>query len=177
MAKEPTQYWPAPEIEKIAGKLVPEHHKHLVDFDVTVVYLFTNKVPKVKGKEVWGQVHKITGRNAYLAKDNPDGTAFFTITVPKDVFDVLPEDKQVALVDHYLCQCWAEVKQAKAEADVSQDEVDDQIETDNPVKLSLKPYDVEEYACIVRRHGLWREDVEALVDAALKGKDDEPKAE
>lgn len=170
MSKDPTQFWSSEEMKSIAEKLIPEHHKHLIDFSVNIKYLFTNKVPKIKGKEVWGQVHKITGRNAYLAKDNPDGEPFFTITVPKDIFDILPEEKKIALVDHYLCQCWAEVKQAKEESEVSQDEVDDQIESDNPVKLSIKPYDVEEYACIVKRHGLWREDVEELVNAAFEKK-------
>ena len=116
MSKDPTQFWSSEEMKSIAEKLIPEHHKHLIDFSVNIKYLFTNKVPKIKGKEVWGQVHKITGRNAYLAKDNPDGEPFFTITVPKDIFDILPEEKKVALVDHYLCQCWAEVKQAKEEA-------------------------------------------------------------
>ena len=171
MSKEPTQFWTADEMQKIADTLIPQYHTHLENFDVKVKYLFTNKVAKVKGKEVWGQVHKITGRNAYLAKDNSDANPFFTITVPKDIFDALPESKKIALVDHYLCQCWAEVKQAKDEADLSQDEVDDQIEADNPVKLSVKPYDVEEFACIIKRHGLWREDVEEAVAKVLHPQD------
>ena len=45
---------------------------------------------------------------------------------------------------------------------------DDDLETDNPIKLSVKPHDLEEFSCIVRRHGLWREDIEDFVNAALK---------
>jgi hypothetical protein len=170
MPKEKTRFDPAPEVEEIANQLIPLYHKHLIDFSVNVRYYFTNKVPKLKGKEVWGQVHKISGRNAALAENNPDGDEFFMMTIPRDIFDVLPEKKRLALVDHYLCKCWAEVKQAKNEADA---DVELEIEQDNPVKLSLKPYDVEEYACIVKRHGLWREEVEELVNAAIKDKTEE----
>jgi hypothetical protein len=109
-------------------------------------------------------VKKITGQNAYHAADNPEGEPFFSISISKDVWDVLPQDKRVALVDSKLCECWAEVKQAKDEADA---DVDAEIEQDNPVKLSLRAADVVEFACIVKRHGLWREEVQDLVDAAL----------
>lgn len=172
----PEKFDDAPAVEKIAEELIPKYHQHLLDFDVKIRYAFINKTPKNKGREVWGTCRKITGANAFMAKDNPDGGDFFLITISRDVFDVLPPDKRIALVDHELCHAWAEVKQAKEEAEVSQDEVDDQIERDTPVKLSLKPHDLEEFSCIVRRHGLWREDIEDFVEAALKSKEDADRA-
>jgi predicted metallopeptidase len=172
----------APAVEAIANELIEKYHRHLIDFSVNIKYVFVNKTPKSKGREIWGTCRKITGHNAFLAKDNEDGEPFFLITISRDVWDVLPEDKRIALVDHELCHAWAEVKQAKEEADVPQDEVDDQIEKDNPVKLSVKPHDLEEFSCIVKRHGLWRESIEEFVEAALKSKgkdtaDEEDEAE
>lgn len=172
---EPTKFYEAPEVQKIAEELIPKYHQHLIDFDVKLRYVFVSKTPKGKGKEIWGTCRKVSGLNAYLEGGSSDDGPFFVITISRDVWDVLPQEKRVALVDHELCHAWAEVKQAKEEADVSQAEVDDQIETDNPVKLSVKPHDLEEFSCIVRRHGLWREDIEDFVEAALKGKEQDAK--
>jgi predicted metallopeptidase len=171
--KEKVRYDPAPEVQKIAEDLISKHHQHIIDFSVNVQYWFVNKTSKSKGKDVWGTCKKITGQNAALAKDSEDGEPFFVITLSREIWDILPPEKRIPYVDHYLCQIGAEVKQAKEEADVPQGEVDDQIEQDNPVRLFNKPYDVEEYACIVKRHGLWREEVEDFINAALKAKGEE----
>lgn len=168
---ESSKFNPAPEVQKIAEELIAKHHTHLTDFNVRIRYVFAEKTPKSKGREIWGTCRKVSGLNAFLEGQGEGDEPFFVITISRDVWAVLPPDKREALVDHELCHAWAEVKQAKEEADVSQDEVDDQIETDNPVKLSVKPHDLEEFSCIVRRHGLWREDIEDFVDAALNGKD------
>ena len=162
--KEKTRFDPAPEVKAIAETLIPKYHQHLIDFNVEVRYVFISKAPKYKGKEVWGTCRKVSGLNAHIAQDNPDSEPFFVITISRDVWDLLPHDKRVALVDHELCHALAMVKQADHEANA---DVDSEIEQDNPVKLSVKPHDLEEFACIVRRHGLWREDIQEFIEAAL----------
>jgi hypothetical protein len=162
------KFFPAPEVEKIAEDLIPKYHEHLINFQVRIRYVFIDKAPKSKGKEIWGTCRKISGLNAFLEGGGDDDEAFFVITISHDVWEILPHDKRVALVDHELCHAWAEVKQAKDEADA-----DAEIEQDNPVKLSVKPHDLEEFACIVRRHGLWRDSIEEFVEAALKAKSKE----
>lgn len=161
------KYFEAPEVAEVAQELIANYHQHLIDFDVKIRYVFVDKTPNSKGKEVWGTCRKVSGLNAYLEGESPDGDAFFVITISKDIWDILPSDKKRALVDHELCHAWAEVKQLKNESD------DSDFETDNPVKLSVKPHDLEEFSCIVRRHGLWREDIEEFVNAALKAKNQE----
>lgn len=160
MAK--ANYTNAPEVQQIAEDLIPKYHQHLIDFDVKIRYVFVDKTPKSKGREVWGTCRKISNLNAFLADGNDSSEPFFVITISQDVWDVLPHDKRVALVDHELCHAWAEANE-KEDAD--------------PVKLSTVPHDLEEFASIVRRHGLWREDVEAFVKAALSGKSDEQQEE
>ena len=106
--------------------------------------------------------------NAFLEGGSKNDGPFFVITMSKDVWELLPHEKKVALVDHEISHAGASVKQAKDEAD---SDVDAEIEQDNPVKLSIKPHDLEEFSDVVRRHGLWREDIQEFVDAALRSKD------
>ena len=154
------KYWPAREVEKIADDLISNHHKHLTDCSARIRYVFQDKVPKAKGKEVWGTCRKVSGLTAHLEGGSPDDDPFFVITISQDVWEVLPQDKKVALVDHELCHAWAEVS--------GQNEDDDG--SGSPIKLSVLPHDLEEFSCIVRRHGLWREDIKSFVEAALKSK-------
>ncbi len=158
------KYYEAPEVESIANELIAKYHQHLIDFSVKIRYVFVDKTPKSKGKETWGTCRKVSGLNAFLEGVATDGSdPFFVITISEPVWDVLPDDKRIALVDHELCHAWAEAKQQKDDADDDSD-----LETDNPVKLSVKTHDLEEFSCIVRRHGLWREEIEDFVDAAMK---------
>lgn len=155
MAK--TCYRHAQDVEDIALDLIPKYHGHLTDFNVHLDFVFVSKAPKRNGKEVWGQCRRVSGFNAYMA-DHQGDEPFFVIIISEPVWDVLPLDKRLALVDHELCHAWAEANQKEDD-----DEAD-------PVKLSLRPHDLEEFSCIVRRHGLWREDIEEFVENALKAK-------
>lgn len=165
MAKKKQEFRPAPEVEEIAKDLIQKYHGHLLDFNVRIEYVFSNKTPKKGGKEVWAYVRKMSSLNAYLAgtdEDNGSGGDFFVMVVSEPVWEILPPNKRTPLVDHELCHLWAEADQV--------DEDDADAIGEDPVKLSLNPHDVEEFSPIVRRWGLWREDVEDFVNAALKKK-------
>ena len=148
------KYRPAPEVKAIADDLIPKYHQHLIDFSVKIEYVFVDKTPKTKGIEVWGTCRKMTSLNAFLANQQEGSDPFFVITISEPIWDILTPEKKIALVDHELCH---------AEAVASQDEDDDEAD---PVKISIRPHDLEEFSCIVRRHGLWRDGVKAFIDAA-----------
>lgn len=151
----------APEVETIAKELIEKYHCHLTDFNVRIEYVFSNKTPKKNGKEVWAYVRKISSLGAYLAGTDTEGDDdFFVMVVSEPVWEVLPTDKRMPLIDHELCHLWAEADQV--------DEDDADAIPEDVVKLSLSAHDVEEFSCIVRRWGLWRTDVEDFVNAALK---------
>lgn len=150
-------YRPAPEVQQIADELIPKYHQHLIDFSVKLEYIFVDKTPKGKGREVWGTCRKVSSLNAFLANEQEGSDPFFVIVISEPVWDILPHDKRVALIDHELCHAWAEANQKE----------DDDGDSD-PYKLSVRPHDLEEFTCIVKRHGLWREDVQAFFDAAKK---------
>lgn len=155
MAK--ANYRPAEEVRKIAEDLIPKYHQHLIDFSVRLEYVFIDKTPKSKGCEIWGTCRKVSGLNAFLANQQEGSDPFFLITISEPIWDILPPDARVALVDHELCHAWALADQ-KEDSDGSED----------PVKLSMRPHDLEEFVCIVRRHGLWRDNIKDFVNAALK---------
>ncbi len=156
------KYWRAPEVKEIADKLIPLYHSHLQDFAVRMDYVFTDKTPKPTAKDAFGSCKKISGLNSFLA-GNPDSDAFFVIVVPKEIWDVMPDDKKEPLVDNLLCYAQAEAKQQKDDGDGDSD-----METDNPVKLSNNTPDVVEFSAMVRRHGCWREGISDFVESALK---------
>lgn len=162
MAK--TKYIPAAEVAEIAKGLIEKYHHHLIDFNVRIEYAFVNKTPKKGGKEVWAYVRKISSLPAYLAGSDVHEQAgdFFVMVVSEPVWDVLPQDKRIPLVDHELCHLWAEADQE------DEDDADDIPE--EPVKLSLNSHDVEEHTAIVRRYGFWMDGLEDFVNAAIQAK-------
>lgn len=149
-----TSYVKAPDVQAIAEGLIPKFHPHLSDAHIE--YVFSNKVPKKGGKEVWGTMRKVTGLNAYLGLmsrddavcDDAENTPFFCMVISAPVWDELNSDQRTALVDHELCHAYCE------EAE------------DAKLKLSIMPHDLEEFTQIVQRYGLWREDVKRFVDTA-----------
>lgn len=142
-------YAEAPSVQFVADGLIPEFHPHLADPRVKIVYLFVDPVPMSGGKEVWGRCVKVSGRNAYLA-DPENGDTFFVLEIAEAVWNVLTPDQRRALVDH-------ELSHAAADEDEK-----------GELKLTIKPHDVEEFADVIRRHGLWHDEAKRLVNAALE---------
>lgn len=150
-------YKEAPEVKKIANELIPKYHSHLEEFNVRVDYLFMDKIPMKGDNEVWGQCRKITSLNAYLAADKiSGGDPFFVIIISEPIWDILPEKEKMALIDHELCHTSAEYQEKDDEEPV--------------LKISLKPHDMEEFSCIVKRHGMWRDSIKDFVESARKDK-------
>lgn len=149
-----TKYCPAPEVKKIAEELIPKYHSSLHKYQPRIEYVFVDKTPKNKGKDIWGTMRKVDSLPAYLATpqdaQNEEIEPFFVMTISRPVWDILNEETKVALVDHELCHAYCP---------------DD---NDGPTKLCIIPHDLEEFACIVKRHGMWTEDVKIFMEVADK---------
>jgi hypothetical protein len=147
MAKE---YTAAPDVEKIARKLITDHHDHLTY--VRIEYVFISEPAKSRGKVVWGRAKKVSGLNAWLAtpKDQREGEpqSFFVMEIAKPIWLKLKEEARRALVDHELCH----------------------FSTDEDNQPTLISHDLEEFISVVRRHGLWRPEIEFFVEAGQQGK-------
>ena len=148
------EYRLAKEVEAVARDLIAEHHPHLLA--VRITYVFMDKTPKSKGRDVWGRAKKVGGLNALLAlgpnalpdsyEDQPYD--LFVIEVSEEVWDHLKPAARSALVDHELSHC-----------EIRTDE-------DGGVSLAIVGHDVTEFEAIVRRHGLWNEGLQDFADAA-----------
>lgn len=140
-------YSDAPEVREIADKLIPKHHPHLEGSRID--YVFRSKHSTNKGKIVGGKARKVTGLNAFLASSGRrgfHGTDLFVIEIAHDLWEQLPQEQRVALVDHELCHCFREVD----------DETGEWV-------LSILPHDLEEFAEVVKRHGIWSTDLDYFV--------------
>ena len=151
------EYRRAPEVEEVARGLLAEHHPHLLG--VRVEFVFMSKTPKSKGREVWGRAKKVSGLNAFLAagpNDLPEHyeeqpADFFVIEVSEEVWERLTAKGKRALVDEKLSCC--------------------EIETDEEtgsVGLAVVGPDVAGFEAVIRRHGLWHEDLESFVKAGAE---------
>jgi len=94
MSKEFTS---APEIERIAERLIEIFKPELEAFEIR--YIFNSENPKKDGREVTALARKVTGLNAYLA-----GCAegFFVLEFGRPAFDALAEATLIAVVHHEL---------------------------------------------------------------------------
>lgn len=140
------EYSDATAARTIAETLIPQHHPHLVG--ARIEYVFRDKHQKRNGKIVAGTARKVSGLNAFLAAKPPSfgGLDFFVIVFALDVWMAISDAQRVALVDHELCHCWRETNDETGEWD-----------------LSIRGHDIEEFAEIVYRHGLWSEDLDNFV--------------
>jgi hypothetical protein len=148
------EYRLAAEAAQASRAIIEEHHPHLLG--VRIEFVFINKTPKSKGKEVWGRAKKISGLPAFLSGGMPEHyedqpTDFFVVELSEEAWDGLTPKGKGALVDHELCHC-----------DIATDE-----ET-GEVKLALRDHDVAEFEAILRRHGLWVRSVEEFVKSGAE---------
>jgi hypothetical protein len=145
-------YRPAAAVARIAKDLIGKHH-HELD-DVRIEYAFRSETAKSRGKEIWGQARKISGLNAYLSQEEEITEAesgdvdYFVIEISEPVWAELDAGQRKALVDHELCHCTTEHN-----------------EDTGDLTLKLRHHDVEEFAVVVKRHGIWRPDLAAFSSA------------
>lgn len=148
----PQEYQPAPEVEQVARRLIDDFHTHLAT--VRIEYVFCTEQLKEKGKVIWGRAKKVSGLNAWLADEDRDYDAkspddFFVVEIHRGTWLVIDEKSRRALVDHELCHFWV----------------------DEAGALSLLAHDLEEFNAVVRRNGLWADDIKFFLEAAGRQKD------
>jgi Putative phage metallopeptidase len=144
----------ADEVRDIAREVIAAVPDHAALADVRIEYVFRDKAPRSKGRIVLGRARKITGLNAYLADKRiralSTPSPFFVVEISEDTWQGLSPAQRRALVDHELCHCRVEV------------------DDDGEVVLSTRGHDFEEFASIIRRHGLWSTAAETVAAAVCE---------
>lgn len=168
-----TTYRPAPELAERACPIIAEHHSDLSLYGVEPLWVWRSTAAKSKGRLVLGKARKLSGLAAALlfASEHNDGDTQegdvdeeenvdrFVIEIAEDTWLDLSSKQKDALLDHELAHLYVEE------------------DDDGTAVLSLRAHDVEEFAAIVRRRGLWKPDLEsfgaAVEDAKQLSLDDE----
>lgn len=135
------KFSPAPDVEAIAQKLIatiPDHN-HLAS--AKIGYLSRAGEWKKRNKIILGRARLIKGETKHLTGLD------FTIVINGDIWPTLPPDAQEALVDHELCHC------------------DSEVDKNGTQVWKLKHHDVEEFASVIKRRGLWKSDLTEFNDA------------
>lgn len=161
--KEPVKYWKARHVAEIAEELIPQYHQHLEESEI--LYLFRSEHTEENGKVKLGKARKVSGLNAYLARqsyieganlaqntenylgdkriglDDPGSKVFaeplLIVEIAHDVWSGLTVEQRVALVDHELSHFGPD---------------------------GMRSHDVEEFRDVIERHGLWTPDLEAVAE-------------
>lgn len=122
--------------EEIGGKLIPEHHPHLVD--ARIKYICRDKAAKKHGTPVYGKAYKMSRMYEYLVGCD------FVVEVALEVWNDLNPHQRKALVDHLLTHCCGE-----------------EDEKTGAMKWSVRPPVIQEFPEVAERNGQWHE---GLVD-------------
>lgn len=146
------------EAEQIAEQLIEPFHPHLIGLHIAhlskvkpqPVNPKAPKKPRKAGRQgkkiVMAKTSKVTAKMAALASRN----FAFVIEYDWEIWDKLPQEKKVALVDHELCHCGNDAD-----------------------GTYLKHHSVEDFTEVVQRHGMWHSDTLRFlegVDNAYHGK-------
>lgn len=144
MSEERGEYWVAEEIAPIALKLIWEYHRHLHEGEANILYLFTSKERKNKGRITLATAQVATPLQRYLTEKRPHGEADFILIFDAKMWEIMEPHQRTALVDHELCHC---------------------VQNDKGDGWALRGHDLEEFSEVVDRHGLYLPDVLRMAKA------------
>lgn len=131
-----TKFWRAgDEVVDLATDIIENHHPHLIGVDI--LYLFREKASKRKGKLTAGKASKMSAKERAIAQHEYP----FKIVFAFDLWTLQNEAWRRALIDHELCHLGGNAEDG----------------------WEIVPHDLEEFAQIVERHGLWNQDVQRFV--------------
>ena len=152
-----TSYREAPEVTRIAQRLIPEHHQDLELRMDEIRCVFRSDIPLSAGRAVLGRARKIGGLNCYLAtaehgaqntfKDSDDLRDMFVIEISEPAWENLTPAGHEALVDHELCHFTMKF--------------DDRT---GKIKRGIRGHSVEEFTEILARRGLWKQDLKTFAE-------------
>lgn len=94
----------AEDIQRRLWEVARRWHSHLDENGVTIVVNVRDDSPKRNGRDAPYGVRKVTGENAWIAREVGGGHDFFCVWVPKAAWDlVAARGKEEAYLDAILC--------------------------------------------------------------------------
>jgi hypothetical protein len=139
---------PADDAARIALSLIAAYHPDLAE--ARILYLFTSARRKKCDRVRLGSAQRLSTLQRYLSRKDRDDAATevdFIILLSFSDWNLMTEMQQIALVDHELCHCGVRLGDSGDRT------------------YYLKGHDIEEFADIIKRHGLWKPDLEETAKA------------
>ncbi len=152
-----------PDVVNVVKEVMLSSHTDL-DFDRMLI-LMNHKQMKHKGSVTWACIRVASSLvNAAFAAgaglacndEGMDRQVDFVLMIDNEVWAQAPDACKRALIDHELCHAMYDP------------------ESDKPCTIT---HDCEEFASVVRRHGLWRTELQILIDAAKDNAKGQPEKE
>lgn len=137
----------------LLDQLVEAHHNELIDARIALAWGLAWK-PDVDGRVTLGMCKKATDLDRELAAFD------FVIILRKEFWQSLrvTAQQRAALLDHELMHACVKYDEA------GQPVVDERGRT----VYRVRKHDLEEFAAIVERHGLWKKDLETFAAALVR---------
>lgn len=138
---------------RIMEELIPAHHDHLAEAKIVLAWNTSWKAD-VDGHLRLGQCRKCAELDRELHEYD------FVILLNQQVWNTaeFTERHRIALIDHELCH-----------ADVELDDNDDQKrDAHGKIIYRIRKHDVEEFAEIIQRNGIWKNDLEAFAKICIQ---------
>ncbi|MBD3784576.1 MAG: hypothetical protein IE926_16775 [Micrococcales bacterium] len=143
-----TYEWADTEVEPIAKALIAEVKDHEDLVHARILYVFRDKHALSRGHAILGKARKVAGLTQFLVDDESIDAPLFVLEFPRDLWKEMTDQQRRALVDHELSHLAVE-------------------RNDDGIWVGrTRGHDVEEFLAIVKRHGLWKADVQALAKVA-----------
>jgi putative metallopeptidase len=150
----PTEYLTAEAAAKIGQRRIKSDHQSLARQRIEFVFIKKEdkegmpQFVESKGKRILGKAKVISGLNAFLAREEDDDREQFgVVEICYHSWRVMKEPAREALIDHELCHFVVDIDTGK---------------------LSTITHDVEEFNQVIKRHGLWKNDVLRFTELAAK---------
>lgn len=124
------------EVIEIAQEVIEKWHPDLEE--ASIAFIFRTEAPTSNGRVAYGAASRIKPEHQLLGLDHD-----FLIWLAQDKWYTLTDAQKVALIDHELCHVGFNDK-------------------DKPVMID---HDIQEFACIIERHGFWWPNPERFIEA------------
>ena len=124
------------EVIEMAKEAIEQWHPDLAD--ASIAFIFRTEAPQSNGRITYGAASRIKPEHQLLGLDHD-----FLIWLAQDKWYTLTDAQRMALVDHELCRLTYNEK-------------------DQP---KLVDHDIQEFACVIERHGFWWPNPERFIEA------------
>ncbi|QIM20559.1 hypothetical protein G7075_04405 [Phycicoccus sp. HDW14] len=139
--------WATDQVKPIADRLIADVKQHDDLKHAQILYVFRDVHAVTRGRAILGKARKIAGLTQFLVDDGSVGAPLFVLEFPKDLWEGMKPEQKKALVDHELSHLAVERN------------------NDGEWVGRTRGHDVEEFLGVIKRNGLWKADVAALVKA------------